>query len=317
MTKNYGGENMKTYYPEGFLINTYENKLHLKNLSSLTEAMHNGVILEAKAILCDNQHNLWLDLGCMKGKICREEGAMGISEGTVKDIALITRVNKPVCFVIINFDYDEDGNMIAILSRRIPQINCMNDYIEKLSPGDVIPAKITHLEPFGAFADIGCGISSLLPIDTISVSRISHPKDRFYTGMTIQAVVKSIDEFGRISLTHKELLGTWEQNAENYMQGETVTGIVRSIESYGIFVELTPNLAGLAELKENVYVGQQVSVYIKAMIPERMKVKLIIIDSMDNNEQLKQPKYYFSGKHMDAWQYSPESSQKRIMTVFS
>lgn len=308
---------MRTYYPEGFLINTYENKLYLKSHSSMTEAMNNGVILEAKAILCDSQHNLWLDLGCMKGKISREEGAIGITEGTVKDIALITRVNKPVCFVIIDFDYDEDGNMIAILSRRIPQIDCMSDYIEKLSPGDVIPAKITHLEAFGAFADIGCGIPSLLPIDTISVSRISHPKDRFYPGMIIQSVVKSIDELGRISLTHKELLGTWEQNAEGYMPGETVTGIVRSIESYGIFVELTPNLAGLAELKENVYIGQQVSVYIKAMIPERMKVKLIIIDSMDNSEQLKPPEYYFTGKHMDYWQYSPDKSQKLIMTKFS
>ena len=48
----------------------------------------------------------------------------------------------------------------------------MEHYISKLIPGDIIPARITHLEAFGAFADIGCGIVSLLPIDTISVSRI-------------------------------------------------------------------------------------------------------------------------------------------------
>lgn len=62
------------------------------------------------------------------------------------------------------------------------------------SKGDVIPAKITHLEPFGAFADIGCGIVGLISIENISVSRISHPKDRFHVGQNILTVIKDIDK---------------------------------------------------------------------------------------------------------------------------
>ena len=74
---------------------------------------------------------------------------------------------------------------------------------------------------------------SLLSIDCISVSRISHPSDRFRAGDRIKVVVKSIDrENGRIFVTHKELLGTWEQNAALFSPGQTVTGIVRSIEDY-------------------------------------------------------------------------------------
>ena len=42
-----------------------------------------------------------------------------------------------------------------------------------------------------------------------------------------------------------------------------MAGIVRSVEPYGIFVELAPNLAGLAEVADNVHNGQQASVYIK------------------------------------------------------
>ena len=69
------------------------------------------------------------------------------------------------------------------------------------------------MEPFGAFVDIGCGIVSLMSIDCISVSRILHPKDRFFVGMPIKAAVKSIDyDSGRIYMTHKELLGTWKEN---------------------------------------------------------------------------------------------------------
>ena len=92
----------------------------------------------------------------------------------------------------------------------------------------MIDAKITHLESFGAFCDIGCGNVALLPIDAISVSRISHPKDRFKVGDDIKAVIKSVADDGKITLSHKELLGTWEENAAAYRQGETVSGIVRN-----------------------------------------------------------------------------------------
>lgn len=66
-----------------------------------------------------------------------------------------------------------------------------------------------------------------------------------------------MDPAGRVSLSHKELLGTWEENAALFSPGETVSATVRSVESYGIFVELTPNLAGLAEPKAGVRAGSR------------------------------------------------------------
>lgn len=69
--------------------------------------------------------------------------------------------------------------------------------------------------------------------------------------MDIFGAVSSLED-GRICLSQRELLGTWEENASLFEQGETVAGIVRSVEDYGIFVELTPNLAGLAEFREGV-----------------------------------------------------------------
>ena len=230
--------------------------------------------------MCDSEHNLIVDLGGIRGVIPREEGAIGIREGQVRDIALISRVNKPVCFTVERIE-QQHGKPLAVLSRREAQQRCASEYISALRPGDIVEAKVTHLESFGAFCDIGCGIVALMPIDAISVSRISHPSDRFSTGDDIYAVVQSIDENGRISLSHRELLGTWQQNADRFMQGQTVSGVIRTVEDYGIFVELTPNLAGLAELKDGVEPGQQASVYIKSIIPEKMKIKLIIIDSFD------------------------------------
>lgn len=307
---------MNEYKPEGLLIDTPQNKQKLSTVETLNSAYLNGDILESRAIICDSEHNLIVDLNVMEGIIPREHGAIGIKQGQTKDIAIISRVNKPVCFKILGFDHDENGKIYAKLSRRDAQMECRENYLSKLSPGDVIPAKVTHLESFGAFVDIGCGTSSLIPIDTISVSRINHPGERFKLHQNIFAIVKSIDDMDRICLSHKELLGTWTENARVFSAGQTVAGVVRSIEEYGIFVELSPNLAGLAEPKNGVALGQHASVYIKSIIPEKMKVKLIIVDSFDAAYDDTGINYFIDSGHIDKFKYSPENCFKVIETVF-
>lgn len=306
---------MSEYLPEGKLASTQENINILSSPSLLSEAMRDQTILEAKAVVCDSRHNLIVDLGTMKGIIPREEGAIGIRNGSVRDIAVISRVNRIVSFVVTDLRLDSKGNKYAVLSREKAQRRCMESYVSKLKCGDVVNARITHLENFGAFADIGCGIVALMPIDAISVSRIEHPRERFTVGMDIRAVVKSIEN-GRISLSHKELLGTWEENAQRFCAGETVSGIIRSVENYGAFVELSPNLAGLAETKEGVRAGQQASVYIKSIIPEKMKIKLIIIDTFDYKYNPQQPEYFSDSTHISRFLYSPENCTKTVETLF-
>ena len=86
------------FHPEGHLIDTFENRAALQTPASLAEAMRDQTILEAKAIMCDSKHNLIVDLKFMRGLIPREEGAIGIKDGSVRDIAILSRVNRPVCF---------------------------------------------------------------------------------------------------------------------------------------------------------------------------------------------------------------------------
>lgn len=303
---------MTNYFPEGMLINTAENINAISSLAALKEAAASERILEARAVICDSKHDLIVELPCGRAVIPRSEGAVGIDDGTTRDIALITKVNKPVCFKVLSA-----GSEGIILSRKAAQEECIQNYISHLQPGDIIPARVTHLEQFGAFVDIGCGMPSLIPIDAISVSRISHPSDRFHTGQLIRAAVKGING-SRVWLTHKELLGTWEENARMFSCGETVSGIVRSVEDYGIFVELSPNLAGLAEPKAGVEAGQNASVYIKALIPEKMKVKLIIVDVFDSDIPPHSPEYFIpdSVTHISHWRYTSPLSDKNIETIF-
>lgn len=310
---------MNRYLPEGRLISTEENYSYIKNKDGLERALNDQVILEAPAILCDHDLNLHIELGAIKGIIPKNEVVYSKTYESPKDIAILTRVGKTVAFKVNGFERSAYGETTAILSRKAAQKECLDIYVKDLLPGDIIPAKVTHLESFGAFVDIGCGIISLLPIDSISVSRISHPRDRLRVGDYIYTVVKTIDDAGKIYVSERELLGSWEQNAELFNEGETVRGVVRSIESYGIFVELMPNLAGLAEYRDDVYIGQTVAVYIKSIIPDKMKVKLVIIDT-ESADAYRPPIEYFydteETSHIDRWIYSPKNSKKQIESIF-
>ena len=310
-------EMQNVYKPEGYLIETDSNKAYTSSLYMLEKAMKRGIILEGIAKKCDcTDMSLKIDFGFCEGIIPRSE-AMTASAGS-KDIAVISRVGKPVCFKVQSIN-QVGGRPVATLSRREAQAECERFFVSRLTSGEIIPATVTHLDSFGAFVDIGCGIISLICIDSISVSRIFHPSDRLKTGQRLMAVVKSRDrETGRIYMSLRELLGTWEENAAEFEPLTTVPGIVRSIEPYGIFVELAPNLAGLAEVRDDVYPGDYCSVYIKNILPDRMKVKLVIIDTCAAGAP--PPLKYFVDtdkvKRLTHWVYSPHGAGKIVETVF-
>ncbi len=308
------------YLPEGERLHTAANLGYISSADGLEKAMIRGEILEAVALLCTGDLSVTVDLGGIKGIIPKEEMLLPIASASVKDIAVITRVGKPVCFKVTDFTEDGSGRTVAMLSRREAQKECLREYLMQLAPGDVIPARITHMEHFGAFVDVGCGVVSLLPIDAVSVSRISHPRDRFEVGERIFTVVRDIDrETGRIYVTHKELLGTWEENAGLFRCGMTVTGIVRGVENYGVFIELTPNLAGLAEYADGLTAGSGASVYVKSIIPDKMKIKLVLIDTFPLSSPPSPPRYFIDGEkvtHISSWRYSPSDCQKTVESLF-
>ena len=99
-------------------------------------------------------------------------------------------------------------------------------------------------------------------------------------GQKVDVVVKCIDrKQGKVILSYKETLGSWEDNIKNFTTGTKVKGIVRETEKNknGIFIELTPNLVGMVEYKEGLSYGQDVEVYIKKIDSEKRKVKLLIV----------------------------------------
>lgn len=152
-------------------------------------------------------------------------------------------------------------------------------FYSKVKPGKILQGKVKSMQSYGVFVELQKDIVGLLHIENISVGRIRHPSERFRVGQSIKVIIKKIDpDTGRITLSHKELLGTWEENIKKFNEGDVVKGIVRDKEKSGIFVELMPNLIGLAEYESGVDYGEEVNVKVKKILPERHKIKLVILD---------------------------------------
>ncbi|MEA4911552.1 MAG: S1 RNA-binding domain-containing protein [Oscillospiraceae bacterium] len=301
---------------EGSLLSGAQNARLTRDRAGLEEACAQSIVLEARAAAFDRCKNLIVPLGGIKGVIPYYECAVGLREGTARDIAVISRVGKPVCFLVTGFAEDENGQPVVVLSRRAAQQTYADDVVALLVPGDILPCRVTHVERFGCFIDIGRGITALLPLDAIAVSRVAHPGERLRAGDALYCAVRARDERGRIVLTHKELLGTFAETAAGFSAGETVTGIVRSVEAYGVFIELTPNLTGLAEPFDGAQAGLAASVYIKSILPDKLKVKLAVTDVYPLPPAQRGFSYFFTGEHIDRFVYSPPGCVKTVETVF-
>ena len=152
--------------------------------------------------------------------------------------------------------------------------------ISNLKPGMIINGIVKNIKPYGAFIEIKNGVTGFLRIDDISISRMKTPTERFKIGQNVKIMVKSIEEEkNRINFTYKELLGNWDENVQLYKEKSFVKGIVKGSDKFknGLFIELTPNLVGMAEYQEGYNYGQEVNVYIKKILKDKKKIKLEII----------------------------------------
>ena len=244
-----------------------------KNNFTGTEDIYQGIVEK-----CDENYNLHIKLDSgLEGIIPRKEvEAFNLDEnGFPKTNLCIGKVHKYVQFKI----KEKEGNNY-ILSRKDAQ-NEVLDYVKTdLQEGQVVNGIVKNITQYGAFIDIGGGIVGLVHIEDLSVARIKTPYERIKIGQKLNIVVKSINrENGKISLSYKDTLGTWEENANNFTVGMKAQGIVRETEKNknGIFIELAPNLVGMAEYEEGLNYGEKVDVTIKKIDYDKKKVKLILL----------------------------------------
>ena len=266
--------NALKFLPEG-----WNNEITKIDKSNIKKYMQEKETIQGLVKDCDKDYNLYVKFeNGICGVIPRNE-VEGINlqeDGLPKTNLCTGKVHKFIQFKIKEIDNEDK----LILSRRQVQEEALNWVKNDLKVGDKVTGIVKNVKPYGAFIEIGGGIVGLVHIEDLSVARIKTPYERLKIGQKIDVVVKSIDrETGKVILSHKETLGSWEENVEKFTTGKKVKGKVRETEKNknGIFIELTPNLVGMAEYEEGLEYGQDVEVYIKKIDMNRKKIKLLIV----------------------------------------
>lgn len=161
-----------------------------------------------------------------------------------------------------------------------------------LDPGMVIHGKVTRVESFGAFVDIGNGLEGLVHVSNISRKRVENPADLLSKGQDVQVKILQITEGGkRIGLGMKQLEpDPWDEVDYKYSVDGVYPGKVVRLMDFGAFVELEPGIEGLLHISqlgkdrvrrvsEAVKVEEELSVRIQSIDKAAQRISLSRLDS--------------------------------------
>lgn len=121
-----------------------------------------------------------------------------------------------------------------------------------LAPGSVVRGKVTRVEPYGAFVDIGGGVEGLVHVSNISRQRVEDASQVLEPGQEVEAKVLEIKEGGkRIGLGMKQLLpDPWDDDELLPRPDQVLEAKVTKVMEFGVFMELRPGLEGLLHVSQ-------------------------------------------------------------------
>lgn len=147
--------------------------------------------------------------------------------------------------------------------------------MKKLKIGDKIEGKVTGIVNFGIFIMFNSCLEGLVHLSEITWGKVSDAANYARIGETKEAVVIGI-ETDKISLSTKRLTSDpWLKNVEKFMVGDTVTGEVEKITSFGALVKLADEVSGLLHTSEITEEGNE---KIELEVGEKVKAKVIEIN---------------------------------------
>jgi predicted RNA-binding protein with RPS1 domain len=157
--------------------------------------------------------------------------------------------------------------------------------VADLKPKSAVQGKVTRIELYGAFVDVGVGQDGLLHISQISTERVKNVNDKLSVGDEIKVWVRSVDaEQNRIDLTMIEPpVVDWD----DLQVGTVLTGKVIRLEKFGVFVDLgaeRPGMVHVSELSNNyinspadvVKVGQEIQVKVIKVSSKKKQIDLSV-----------------------------------------
>jgi len=197
-------------------------------------------------------------------------------------------------------EIDRENNKVILSAKEVLDAEFEQNkqtVISSLQIGQELEGTVQRLTPFGAFVDIG-GIDGLVHVSELSWQHVAHPKDVVSEGQAVRVKVLKVDPAaGKISLSIKAAQpGPWETTGDKFNVGDIVTGTVRRIVNFGVFVEIAPGVEGLVHISqlahrhvttphEVVKEGQEVKAKVLDFNPAEKRVSLSIKETEEAPEQ--------------------------------
>ncbi|WP_151703986.1 30S ribosomal protein S1 [Nitrincola alkalilacustris] len=148
--------------------------------------------------------------------------------------------------------YDPERKRVSLGLKQLHE-DPWNQLIREKAVGDKVKARVTNLTDYGCFAEIGDGVEGLVHVSEMDwTNRNIHPSKVVQVGDEIEVMILDIDQQRRrISLGIKQCSeNPWQGFASRYNKGDKVTGVIKSITDFGIFIGLEGNIDGLVHLSD-------------------------------------------------------------------
>lgn len=124
--------------------------------------------------------------------------------------------------------------------------------LENLEVGSIVEGRVANIVNYGAFVDLGGGVSGLLHVSELAWHRVEHPSKVLSVGEELEVEIQEVDvDRERVSLSRKAVLpNPWDTIEERYNIGDLIAGTVTNVEDFGAFVEVQSGVVGLVHVSE-------------------------------------------------------------------
>lgn len=249
--------------------------------NQLLETLQEGVVLNGivKNLV---DYGAFVDLGGIDGLLHITD----MSWKRVKDPSEIVQVGQELEVKVLKFDRERTRVSLGLKQLgEDPWVNIARRYPENTR----LFGNVTNITDYGAFVEIESGVEGLVHVSEMDwTNKNVNPGAVVTVGEEVEVMVLEIDEERRrISLGMKQCQANpWDEFAQNHQKGDHVTGQIKSITDFGIFVGLPGNIDGLVHLSDlswneageevvrNYRKGEEVEAVVLSIDSDRERISL-------------------------------------------
>jgi small subunit ribosomal protein S1 len=249
--------------------------------SALMDNLQEGSVVKG-SVKNLTDYGAFVDLGGIDGLLHITDMAWK----RVKHPSEVVTVGQEVEVRILKFDRERSR-----VSLGLKQLGAdpWENIARRYPPNTRVFGKVTNIADYGAFVEIEDGVEGLVHVSEMDwTNKNVNPAKVVQTGEEVEVMVLDVDEERRrISLGLKQCKSNpWKEFAENFNRGDKVSGQVKSITDFGVFIGLSGNIDGLVHLSDiswdipgeeavrSYQKGQLIEAMVLSIDPERERISL-------------------------------------------